>query len=134
MRITIPKLFELFQLPKPLQGAEPLVAFVNGAVEQIAKALQSRLTLRDNAYVEIRELTFAGSGSDTGPWKQTFTPAQRTVEGILLLQTQSIDTPEPNTITSWAYRFLSNGSIEMSVYARAASTKPITAKFAVLFQ
>lgn len=129
MKITIPRLFESFQLGPDAVKLEPLVSFINGAVEQLVKALQLRLTLRDNAFAEIRSLDFKGEG--TGPWIQTFTPQQRTVEGIVLLQTESAD---DNTIASWRYKFLASGAIEIAVYPRVASTKPITIKFATLFQ
>ena len=129
MKITIAKLFEMGGLPENLQKIEPLVAFINGAVDQLVKALQGRLTLRDNVYCEIREMTFTGTGNTAR--LQTFTPAQRTVEGVLLLQTESKD---GNTIGSWTYRFLASGALEVSIYPRAVSDLPITAKFAVLFQ
>ena len=129
MKITIPKLFESFQLGADAAKLDPLVSFINGAIEQVVKALQGRLTLRDNAFSEIRSLEFKDTGP--GPWIQTFTPAQRTVEGIIILQTEAAD---DNTVESWRYKFLANGTIEIAVYPRVASALPITIKFVTLFQ
>jgi hypothetical protein len=130
MKLTVVKLFEALQLGKEAEKLDPLVQFINGIAEQVVKALQGRLTIRDNAYAEIRELTFKATG--IAPWVATFTPAQRTVEGMLLLATQSSD---GNTIASWSYVFQSSGAITVSIYPRVGiSTQSITAKFAVLFQ
>jgi len=132
MRITIPKLFEVSQLPQNLQKIEPLVAFVNGAVEQLVKALQGRLTFRDNVYSEIRVLTFKKGTDPNAAWTQEFTPAQRTVEGLLILQTEATD---GNTVASWSYVFSSSGAIVVHIYPRLmASTSAITVKCVVLFQ
>ena len=132
MKITIPKLFEALQLGKEAEKLEPLVQFVNGAVEQLVKALQLRLTLRDNAYAEIREVTFKKPAGANDPWTAEFTPAQRTVEGVLSLQTQAAD---GNTVASWRYDFTTRGSIILSVYPRLmTSSVPLTIKFAILFQ
>lgn len=132
MKITIPKLFELSALPANMQKIEPLVSFINGAVDQFVKALQGRLTLRDNAYSEIRSLVFKRATDPNAPWTQEFTPAQRTVEGVMILQTESVD---GNTLASWTYAFQASGKILVTAYPRLmASPSELTIKFAVLFQ
>lgn len=138
MRVTVPKLFELFQLDEKLRGVGPLVDFLNTSLEQVIKALQGRLTIRDNGFAELRSLEFRKPSPATDsaggyfPWEQTFTPAQRTVEGVLLLQTEA---KNGNTVASWRWEFLSNGSIRLTVYPRdTTSNESLTAKFAVLFQ
>lgn len=130
MKITASKLFEAFQLGDAAAKIEPLVSYLNGTFDQLIKALQGRITIRDNVFSEIRELQFAGVA--TGPRTQTFTPAQRTVEGIVLLQTQAAD---GNTVASWRWAFLASGAIEITVYPREqAPNAALTAKFAILFQ
>ena len=132
MKVTIAKLFEVFQLGPDGKKLEPLVAFLNGAIDQIVKALQGRLTLRDNAFTEIRSLTFTKATDPNTAWTQEFTPAQRTVEGVVILQSEASD---GNTVASWSYAFTSKGTIVLSVYPRLmASTSPLTVKLAVLFQ
>ena len=140
MKITIAKLFEMGGLPENLQKIEPLVAFINGAVDQLVKALQGRLTLRDNVYCEIRTVAFRPpavladpvSGA-LMPWVAEFMPAQRTVEGVVVLQAEATD---GNTPGSWSYAFTSKGSLLISVYPRisVATSNEMKVKFAVLFQ
>ena len=132
MRITIPRLFESFALGADAAKLEPLVSFINGSVEQIVKALQSRLTFRDNVYSEIRVLTFKKGKDSNAAWTADFTPAQRTVEGLLILQTEATD---GNTIASWSYAFSSSGAIVVQIYPRLmTSDSTITVKCVVLFQ
>ncbi len=138
MKVTVPKLFELFQLDEKLRGVGPLVDFINSSLEQVIKALQGRLTIRDNGFAELRALSFRKPSPATDaaggyfPWEQTFTPAQRTVEGVLLLQTEAKD---GNTVASWRWEFLSSGAIRIVVYPRlTTSTEALSVKLAVLFQ
>lgn len=129
MRITISKLFELFQLPQELRTVQPLVDFVNTSVEQLTKALQGRLTLRDNMACEIRTLEFKPSGDTYLP--QTFTPSKRNVEGVLLLGSTS---EEGNTLNSFQWEWLTSGALRITPYPRNAyPTRPLQAKFVVLY-
>lgn len=140
MKITIAKLFEALQLGPEAAKLEPLVSFINGSIDQVVRALQNRLTLRDNAQCEIRDVVFRPPAvladpitSAVLPWTAEFTPSQRTVEGILVIQTEASD---GNTLASWTYAFTSKGTLSLSVFPRVsvASSKEMTIKFAVLFQ
>jgi len=132
MKITVVKLFEALQLGADAAKLEPLVSFLNGAIDQMVRALQGRLTLRDNAQCEIRSVAFNRTTDAAAPWTAEFTPRQRTVEGVLVLQTTASD---GNTLASWRYEFTSKGTILLTVYPRLmTSAATLDIKFAVLFQ
>lgn len=131
MRVTVGKLFELFQLPEALRGIAPMAEWLNSVVDQTTRAINGGLTLRDNLASEVKTLSLRKGATAADPWTAEFTPSRRTVEGILLLQTEAVD---GNTVTSWAWRFTSKGSVAIDAYPRLpSSTEALSVKLVLLF-
>ncbi len=123
MKVTFGRIFEqtLIAKTKSSEELQPFIEWVQTAIDNVARALTSQLTLSDNVDSAFYTQKFKGSTTTiVQEFKVTKTP-----KALLIAQ----QTPISPAVESYAWQMLANGNAQVSIKFSAAPTTGVDVSF-----